>query len=175
MMIPEIETERLILRGHSAGDYAASTAMWGDVSVTRHISGRVFTPEECWGRVLRYVGHWALLGFGYWVLTRKEDGAFVGEAGLADYRRAIDSVYAGLPEIGWVVSPSFQGRGFAGEAVAAITRWSDRHFAQHPGGGKTMCIIDTDNAPSLRVAAKAGYRPAEMVNYMGNDVQLFVR
>lgn len=169
--IPTLETDRLILRGHTQEDFAASAAMWGDIAVTRHISGRIFTPEECWGRVLRYVGHWALLGFGYWVLARKSDGAFVGEAGLADYRRAIDSAHAGLPEIGWVVTPAFQGQGFAGEAVAAITKWGDAHFR----GGKTMCIIDADNTPSLRVAAKAGYKPVEVVSYMGNDVQLFVR
>ena len=171
MSTPVIETERLILRGHAKQDFAASAAMWGNIAVTRHISGRIFTPEECWGRVLRYVGHWALLGFGYWVLTQKSDGAFVGEAGLADYQRAIESQYARLPEIGWVVTPAFQGQGFAREAVAAITAWGDRHFK----GGKTMCIIDADNAPSLRVAAKAGYEPVEVVSYMGGDVQLFVR
>jgi RimJ/RimL family protein N-acetyltransferase len=168
---PVIETERLTLRGHARTDFAASAAMWGDLEVTRHISGRAFTPEECWGRLLRYIGHWSLLGFGYWVLARKSDGAFVGEAGLADYQRAFESKYARLPEIGWVVAPAFHGQGYAQEAVAAITAWGDRHF----NGGKTMCIIDADNKPSLRVAEKAGYRPVEVVRYMDNDVQLFVR
>jgi RimJ/RimL family protein N-acetyltransferase len=169
--IPIIETERLILRGHRAEDFPASAAMWGDLEVTRLISGRAFTPEECWGRVLRYVGHWALMGFGYWVLTRKSDGAFVGESGFANYRRPIESPHAKLPEIGWVLAPAHHRQGYGLEAVDAITRWGDRFFK----GGKTMCLIAPENAPSIRLAERAGYRIVEHNTYLDQPTLILLR
>ena len=87
--VPVLETERLRLRGHRLDDFAASSAMWADEVVTRYIGGRPFTEEEVWARLLRYVGHWALVGYGYWVLEEKATGAFVGEMGFGDFKRDI--------------------------------------------------------------------------------------
>ncbi|MBL8708441.1 MAG: GNAT family N-acetyltransferase [Rhodospirillaceae bacterium] len=170
-MIPLIETERLTLRGHGADDFPASAALWGDARVTARISGRVFTPEECWARLLRYAGLWSLLGFGYWAVTRKSDGAFIGESGFANFHRAIPSPHARLPEIGWVIAPAHQRQGYASEAVAAITAWGDKKF----GGSQTFCIIDPDHAASLRVAEKAGYHFAERTTYLDSPVVLYLR
>ena len=81
--IPAVDTARLTLRGHRIEDFDECAAMWGDPEVTRHIGGRPFTEEEVWTRLLRYVGHWSLLGFGYWVIREKATHRFVGEAGFA--------------------------------------------------------------------------------------------
>jgi RimJ/RimL family protein N-acetyltransferase len=64
LQVPVLETERLRLRGHRLDDFAACAAMWANPIVTRHF-GQTLSGEESWNRVLRYVGHWALLGFGY--------------------------------------------------------------------------------------------------------------
>jgi RimJ/RimL family protein N-acetyltransferase len=77
--VPILETERLRLRGHRLDDFVQCAAMWADRNVTRHIGGKPLTEEESWTRLLRYVGHWALLGFGYWVAEEKASGNFVGE------------------------------------------------------------------------------------------------
>jgi hypothetical protein len=34
-----------------------------------------------------YIGHWALMGFGYWVIEEKATGEFVGDVGFADFKR----------------------------------------------------------------------------------------
>jgi len=39
--------------------------------------------------LLRYAGHWALAGYGYWIVEERESGRPVGEVGLADFRREI--------------------------------------------------------------------------------------
>lgn len=169
--IPILETPRLCLRGHTSDDFPASAAMWGDPRVTARISGRPFTPEECWARLLRYAGLWALIGFGYWAVTRRADGAFIGETGFAQFRRAIPSPHAALPEAGWVIAPDHQGKGHASEAVEAITAWGDRHF----GGSQTFCIIDPDHPASIRIALKAGYRFAEATTYKESAVRLYLR
>ena len=87
--IPIVETERLRLRGHTLGDFAHTRALWGDAAVVTYMGGKPFTPEECWTRFLRYVGHWSVLGFGYWVVEEKATGDFVGEVGFGNFKRDI--------------------------------------------------------------------------------------
>lgn len=77
--VPTIETERLTLRGHRLDDYAASSAMWGDSNVVRYISGNPSSLQQSWMGVLDYVGHWSLMGFGYWVVEETGSRRFVGE------------------------------------------------------------------------------------------------
>ena len=40
------------------------------------------TREEAWARLLRYAGHWALLGYGFWLVEDRTTGSFVGEVGV---------------------------------------------------------------------------------------------
>jgi RimJ/RimL family protein N-acetyltransferase len=169
--VPTLETERLVLRGHSLGDYPDCVALWGDTRVTRYIGGMPLSREDVWSRLLRYIGHWAALGFGYWVAREKASGRFVGEVGFADYRRVIEPAFDGVPEIGWVLAPTHWGMGFATEAVAAACAWGDGHFAA-PG---TVCIVDPQNAASLQVAAKSGYAEFGRAEYKGQERILLQR
>lgn len=170
VQVPVLETERLTLRGHGVDDFAACAAMWADAAVTRHIGGRPFAEDESWTRLLRYVGHWDLLGFGYWVVVEKATGQFIGEAGFADYKRGLEPL-EGKPEIGWVFVAESHGRGFATEAVRAVVVWGDEHF----GSRETACIIQPDNAASVRVAEKCGYRKFQDTTYKGHPTMVFVR
>jgi RimJ/RimL family protein N-acetyltransferase len=170
-MVPVLETERLILRGHRLDDFAASAAMWADPIVTRYFGGKSLTEEEAWTRFLRYVGHWSLLGFGYWALEDKTTGNFVGEIGFADYKRGMESSLKHLPEIGWVLASPSHGKGYATEAVRAAIEWGDRNF----GDPRTSCIINPENLPSIRVAEKCGYQEFQRTTYKGQPSILFVR
>ena len=87
---PRIETGRLVLRGHRIEDLGDCAEMWGDPDVTRYIGGKPFSREEVWSKILRYAGHWSLLGFGYWVIADRNSGRFLGEAGFADFKRQIE-------------------------------------------------------------------------------------
>jgi RimJ/RimL family protein N-acetyltransferase len=153
--VPILQSERLRLRAPTVDDFQQSLAMSSDPVVTRFIGGRPHTKEEVWGRLLRYVGHWQALGYGYWVVETIDDGRYVGEVGLSDYRRDIIPTLDGLPEIGWVLAPSAHGRGFALEAARAALAWRD---AELPGGA-TVCIIAPEHAASLRIAEKLSFRP----------------
>jgi RimJ/RimL family protein N-acetyltransferase len=168
-MIPTIETKRLTLRGHRLEDFPECAALWADPEVTRYIGGRPSTEEEVWARLLRYVGHWALLGFGYWVVLEKSTGRFVGEVGLANFRRAIEPSFLGAPEAGWVLAPWAHGRGFATEAIGAVMAWGGKRF----GASRTVCMIDPGNLPSIRVAEKCGYREFARTTYKGDPTILF--
>jgi RimJ/RimL family protein N-acetyltransferase len=148
-----VETERLTMRPHTLDDFNDSFAMWSDPEVVQHLGGQVFTREEVWARLLRYAGHWKLLGFGYWAVREKETGRFVGEVGFANFRRQIEPPLNDMPEVGWALAPSAQGRGYATEAVLAALRWAD---AKWPAAD-TACIVAPENLPSLKVAQRCGY------------------
>jgi RimJ/RimL family protein N-acetyltransferase len=169
--VPALDTERLSLRGHTLADVADCTAMWGDPLVTRHIGGRPASAEDVWARVLRYLGLWALLGYGYWVVRERETGRFVGEVGLADFRRDLIPSLDGAPEFGWALAPWAHGNGFATEAVRAALAWSDAHLRP----ARSVCLIDPENAASLRVAAKCGFREAARTAYKGVDTLILER
>ncbi|MBB4038757.1 RimJ/RimL family protein N-acetyltransferase [Microvirga flocculans] len=169
--VPVVETERLILRGHRTDDFSDCIALWTDPEITRFIGGKPSTREEVWARLLRYVGHWALLGFGYWAVEEKATGRFAGEVGFADFRRQIEPSLDGVPEIGWVIAPHGHGKGYATEAARAAIAWADGHF----GPGRTACIIAPENEPSLRVAEKCGYRESCRTSYKDNPTIMFVR
>jgi RimJ/RimL family protein N-acetyltransferase len=76
-----LTTDRLIMRPHTRDDFLESYAMWSDPEVIRYIGGKPFTREEVWARLLRYAGHWAMLGYGYWVVREKDSaGSWVKSA-----------------------------------------------------------------------------------------------
>jgi RimJ/RimL family protein N-acetyltransferase len=171
MTIPSLETDRLILRCHTLDDFADSLAMWSDPEVVRYIGGRSFNDEEVWARLLRYAGHWALLGFGYWVVVEKRTGQFIGEVGFADFRREVEPPLDGTPEIGWCLAPRAHGQGYATEAVRAAITWGDSHF----GAIRTVCLIAPENTPSLRVAEKSGYQETCRTTYKGQPILILHR
>lgn len=169
--VPVLETPRLRLRGHRIGDFEASAAMWADERVVRYISGKPSTRPQSWSRLLQYVGHWQLLSFGYWVIEDRETGVFLGEVGLADFKRDITPPIDGIPEIGWVLVPEAHGRGIATEAVAAAVKWADGHFDH----GHTVCLFNPQHTASIRVAEKNGYTWKANADYMGTETMIMER
>ena len=161
--VPVLETERLILRGHRLEDFPSCAALWADPEVTRFISANPLVEEEAWARFLRYAGHWAMMGYGYWAVEEKETGRYLANVGFANARRAIVPPLGDDPEIGWVFASDVAGRGYATEAACAALTWGDRHFE----GGRTVCIIAPEHVLSIRVAEKAGYRPVGTGQYHG--------
>jgi RimJ/RimL family protein N-acetyltransferase len=161
LRIPTLETERLRMRGHTLADFDSTLRLWSDAQVTRFIGGRPQTEEESWARLLRYLGHWSLLGYGYWLIEEKSSGSFVGEAGLMHLRRAIEPPLGDVPEAGWVLSPAHHGKGYATEAVQAALAWAESHLASQPA----VCLIHPENQPSLRVAEKCGFAPLRQTTF----------
>lgn len=168
--VPILESARLRLRAHRLDDFANCAALWGDPRVTQFI-GKPLTKEESWHRLLRYVGHWSLMGFGYWVIEEKSTGIFLGEGGFQENQRDITPSLKGLLETGWVFLPNAQGKGYATEAVHAMHAWKDANLP----GKKICCIIDEPNLASLRVAEKCGYRETARTTYHGESIIVFHR
>ena len=169
-VLRQLTTDRLMLRAHRVEDFEDCVALWSDPVVNRHLGSRAASREETWSRLLRYLGLWPALGYGYWVIADRSSGRFLGEVGLADFRRDIEPPLTG-PEAGWAILPNASGRGIATEALAAVLDWADKHLHH----AHTQCIITEQNLASIRVATKLGYQLAADAQYRGAPITLYQR
>ncbi len=161
---PTLTTARLILRAHTREDYTALHGVWSDPIVTKFIGRRPSTPQDSWFRIMRYLGHWPLMGYGYFALCERESGAYIGDMGIANHMRGLHPDFDNAPETGWVLAPSAFGKGYATEAMTAVLEW----FQSVYGAQRTVCMIETPHTASQHVATKLGYkRFAEVM--IGND------
>lgn len=156
---PRLETERLILRGFEKPDFEPVSAMWADEDVVRFI-GFSRTPQDAWFASIRVRGMWPILGYGYWVVTDKKTGAFLGETGFADFKRGMSPDLSTRPEAGWAFCKAAWGKGIATEAVAATHKWLDETLP-----GTSHCVMDPEHKASRRVAEKVGYEPLTQALY----------
>jgi RimJ/RimL family protein N-acetyltransferase len=176
MEVPVMETGRLRMRGHRVEDFAECAAMWGDPLVARYIGGKPLTEEQVCRRLFSYVGHWAWMGFGYWVVEEKSSGQFVGEVGFADWKREIAPSLQGVPELGWVLARHAHGKGYATEAARAAIAWGETHTrSKQPELGRMVCIIHPEHTRSVRVAEKCGFQERLQTTYAGEATVLFAR
>lgn len=153
MKAPILETERLRLRPPEVSDLEPAAAMWADDGVVRFIGGKPRTRQEVWFALLRGAGLWVVKGHGYWVVTDRKSGEFLGECGFADFQRGLPADLVPGPEAGWAFARNAWGRGIATEAVSAVHGWLDANLK-----GISSCVIEPGNVSSIRVAEKLGYR-----------------
>lgn len=166
---PTLETARLLLRPARLDDFDTYAAMWADPVVTRFIGGKPFSREGAWTRFLRQLGMWRAHGFGFLVVEEKATGRFLGEAGFHDLKRDLTPSLEGTMEAGWGFVADAHGSGFATEAVTALLAWRAAAFPAL----RVTCIIDPDNAQSLRVAQKLGFREVARTTYHGAPTVMF--
>lgn len=91
---------------------------------------------------------YATLGYGLYLVSRRDDASPIGVCGLLK-RDYLDDV-----DIGYAFLPSARGQGFALEAIAATLA----HARDDAKLIKVIAIISPDNAASRAVAERAGMR-----------------
>jgi RimJ/RimL family protein N-acetyltransferase len=149
--VPILRTERLVLRPHRLEDFVAVAAMWSDPEFVRFIGkGEPLSEGAAWIKLQRLAGFWPLLGYGFWAIEHAASGRVIGEAGFLE--PSAPTGERRTPETGWGIETSARGQGYAGEAVAAFLAWGDERFE------RTVCDIALENAPSLALARRHGYR-----------------
>jgi RimJ/RimL family protein N-acetyltransferase len=158
-----ITTDRLTMTPHSLADFPALVRLWSDPQVVRFLGGAPHAEEDIWARLLRYAGSWALLGFGFWAVRTTGDGAYIGDVGFLEGRRSGVQGFDGDPEIGWSLHVAAQGKGYASEAVRGALGWGAQHFDGR--FTRTVAMINPDNAASVAVAARCGFRHFSVARY----------
>lgn len=158
-MIPG-PTERLRFREMVEADLDEMAALLGDPEVMRYYP-RPRTRDEALGWIQWNRRGYAQHGYGLWVIET-HDGAFVGDCGLT--WQPLDG--GQVLEVGYHVVGTLQGRGYATEAARACV-----DLALGPiGAPRVVAIINPENAPSRRVAEKAGLRLEQETEVRGLPV-----
>lgn len=168
---PLLATDRVQLRPYRLADFDDMHALMSQPAVHRYPRREPFSAEESWTRLLRHLGHWAEFEFGFLAVEERHSGRFIGEAGFSFFRRGLANEYGDAPEATWTIEPEYQGRGYATEAAAAAQEWADNTL----GLSRTLCMIHADNAPSLSIARKLGYREVGRPIYLGTPVTFHQR
>ncbi|WP_174274508.1 GNAT family N-acetyltransferase [Sphingomonas bacterium] len=175
MISPVIETGRLRLRLHRPDDLDRRSAIRMQPETMRHIGGAAASlpqaREESWARIQRYVGHWALFGWGLFAIEERATGLLIGEAGIADFHRGLRPDFDATPEGAWLLAAEAGGKGYATEAMQAAIDWFDRNR----GRERIVCVIDGQNLASIRVAYKLGFGRYDEIDYHGQPKLLFER
>jgi RimJ/RimL family protein N-acetyltransferase len=118
--IPEIRTDRLMLRGWRHADRGRFAELNADPQVAEFLGGPL-DRDASDALVDRILVRWDSDGHGLWVVERVEDGRFLGFVGLA--APSFDAVFSPCVEVGWRLAREAWGRGYATEAARAALRF----------------------------------------------------
>lgn len=144
IIIPILETERLILRGPQQDDLDAQAAFF--TSERSNAFGGPSDRSDVWRALLRGAGHWVIRGYGMWYIVDKQSGKTAGWAGI------IHHIEWPEPELAWTVFDDFEGKSIAYEAATAA-----RDYAyDHQGFGPLISLIDPANTRSIKLAERLG-------------------
>ena len=148
--IPELETERLILRKMRVGDEEDMYAYAKRSEVTRYLLWSPH-PDIYYTRdYLRYLAtRYAAGSFYDWAIVLKSSGRMIGTCGFTAFDCPHDAA-----EIGYVLNPDYRGQGIAPEAVRAVMAFGFDKLALH----RIEARFIEGNEASLRVMEKVGMR-----------------
>jgi ribosomal-protein-alanine N-acetyltransferase len=145
-----LETSRLLLCTWRDGDLDDLVWLHSQVDASRYLSrdGKPWTREDAAGRMAGWVEEYLQFGLTKLKLVRREDGRFIGRAGLSLFAAT------GQFELGYAVAPEFWGQGYASEITGALPGlFFDRNIRD-----QFIAFAHVDNAASLKVLEKIGMR-----------------
>lgn len=140
-----LETERLVFRQWTTGDFAAIANFFSQPGLAQYVGG-VKSPEEAWRLMATYVGHYVLNGFSYLALEEKASGQLIGTVGLWHSDPWPE------PELGYWLLPAGQGQGFGVEAGEQVKTYAEQTLQLD----SLVSYIDANNTASVRLAERLG-------------------
>jgi RimJ/RimL family protein N-acetyltransferase len=161
-----LTTKRLFLRRFQTSDLANVAELLADPLVMKSSLKGPLSKEEAKEYLYdRIIGHYQKWGIGPWGIFLKEDGGFLGMAGLL--MQEIEGHQQ--VEIAYRLFPRFWKKGYAVEAALAIRDWGfERLEVSH-----LISIIEPSNEASIRVAEKLGMVKVKNTDFHGFDVGVY--
>lgn len=147
-----LHTERLLLRRVRDDDFTDLIAYYGDASVTRYVPFDACDDERMRKRMARFAAAVepveddvdqvvpALLDL---------DGRVVGDLML---RLKATGGPRTVAELGWIMNPTFAGRGYATEGARALVDLAFEHYGCH----RVCAQLDARNVASARLCERLG-------------------
>lgn len=147
-----LRTERLELRPYEPGDLDDLRVMYGDAGVTRYLYTDAMTEEELGDYLQLKIARRYLVEEGNGltpVAVLRETGEVVGDGAL---QYVSEEHRTG--EVGFMLKPAFQGRGFATEIGAEMLRLGFEDMGLH----RIIGQCDARNTASVAVMERLGMR-----------------
>lgn len=157
--MPEIETERLILRMFRPDDLDELAALFSDPDVVRYVGdGKPVSREESDRALQSIIRHWQTHGFGRWAVIDKQSREFIGFGGLR-------SLF-GTPEVVYHFAKAHWGKGLATELARAALRFG----FEERGFERIVAITKPLNKASIHVMEKVGMQFEKNTSYYDIEV-----
>mgnify|MGYP001795827954 CR=1 FL=1 len=139
MSAPVIETPRLRLRHHIAGDLEALCDLF-ETERSAFMGGPI-PRVHAWRWIASEVAMWDLMGHGSWGIET-QDGQFLGQIGI------MRPPHFPEREIGWTLLEGAEGKGYASEAAVAVLDWGWSQGYEtlvsyiHPGNSRSIALAE---------------------------------
>lgn len=147
-----LETERLILREMTEGDFDALYKVLADSDIMQHYP-YTFDEKRVMGWITKNIERYRIFGFGLWAVCLKETGEMIGDCGLTMQLINRDI----KPEIGYHIRKDRQRNGYAREAAIAVRDWT---FENTPFN-TIFSYMKGTNIPSCKTAESYGCRQVD--------------
>jgi RimJ/RimL family protein N-acetyltransferase len=164
-----LETERLTLRRLDEPDAEFILGLLNEPSFHQYIGDRGVRTEEDARAYIRNgpMASYDRLGFGLWLVQRKDDTAPIGICGLLK-RDTLPDV-----DVGFALRPAFWGAGYAFEAAAGVLAYGREAFDL----SRVAAIVQADNQASIRLLGKLGLEFERTLDWPGDAaaIHLYAR
>jgi len=149
--IPELRTQRLLLRAFRPDDLPAFAAMNTDPRVMEYFQAPLSRADSD-AFAARIDAAFIADGFGLWAVEVIGGAPFIGFTGLA--RPSFDAPFNPCVEAGWRLAAEHWGRGYATEAARAALRFGFERL----GLAEIVAYTVPANQRSWRVMERLGMR-----------------
>jgi RimJ/RimL family protein N-acetyltransferase len=154
----QLQTERLLLRPWRESDLAPLCEMTADPRVMEDLPAPMSRPESE-ALIARIQSHFCDHGFGLWAIEVPGETEFIGFAGL--WRACFESAFTPCVEIGWRLTTSHWGRGYATEAAEVLLGLAFRQLELE----EVVGLAVAENRRSRRVMEKLGMQADPKVEF----------
>ena len=146
---PALETERLLLRRWQRSDREPFAALNGDEEVMEHFPS-VLSRAESDRMIANLEARFERHGYGLWAVKVRATGEMIGFVGLNV--PAFEAHFMPAVEVGWRLSKSAWGHGYATEAARASLSYG---FSE-AGLEEIVAMTTTNNSRSAAVMERLG-------------------
>ncbi|HDR7640645.1 alanine acetyltransferase [Bacillus wiedmannii] len=160
-----LETERLVLRWFDIKDAPFILELVNDPAWIQFIGDkRIKNLDDAKKYILNGpVDMYNKMGFGLYLVERKEDFTPLGMCGLIK-RDSLEDV-----DIGFAFLEKFRSKGYGFESASAVIDYG----VQNLGMKRIVAITTIDNINSEKLLEKVGLQFEEIISDSGEDLKLF--
>lgn len=148
MILPIIDTERLILRAIQNEDREALYSIYSDKAVMEFAADPVFTDISTVDQMLQSVANLHSKGVSFeWCVSLKGSGMVIGTCGIHSFNNCRTEA-----EIGCLLHSDYWRQGYMSEAVTALLSLASRY-----GIKQAIADIDDGNVRSRQFFIRLGF------------------